>query len=275
MVSSKSERSAGGSSSGPLRPGGEPPPRFIIKPEDVSEGIVRLRGAEGHHARNVLRLGRGDRFVAVDGRGVEYEAEVEIRAADGLLGKVLRTTRRSREPLARVTLAQAVVKPPSLADVVTQATALGVSEFVLFECARSPRREVTTREIRHLESVAAAAVKQSLRAVLPKFTGPKTFDDVLAYGHGCDVAFLCKPDPGAEPLADVMGRKKPAPGKILVAVGPEGGFDADEEERAADAGFRVLDLGPRRLRAELAGAIACALIFYAVGDLGPAGRAGE
>ncbi len=85
---------------------------------------------------------------------------------------------------------------------------------------------------------------------------------------------MCKPDAAAEPLADAIGGKKAAPGKILVAVGPEGGLDAEEEERAADAGFRTLDLGPRRLRAELAGAIACALIFYAAGDLGPAGRGG-
>jgi 16S rRNA (uracil1498-N3)-methyltransferase len=59
-----------------------------------------------------------------------------------------------------------------------------------------------------------------------------------------------------------------------VAVGPEGGFDPAEEESAADAGFKILDLGPLRLRADLAGAVACALIFHASGDLGPVAPGG-
>jgi 16S rRNA (uracil1498-N3)-methyltransferase len=254
------------------RRGGEPPPRFIIAPDDVRDGVVRLSGAEGHHAKNVVRLGRGDFFVAVDGRGAEYEAQVEIRTADGLLGKVLRTTRRSREPIARVTLAQALLKPGELAEVVKQGTALGVAEFAFFECARAQRSELAPREVAHLKGVAAAAVKQSLRAVLPKISGPENFARVLARAHEADVALLCNRGAGAEPLADVVSRTSPAPSRFLVAVGPEGGFDADEEERAAASAFRPLDLGPRRLRAELAGPVACALVLYAAGDLGPAGR---
>lgn len=275
MLNSNSDATAGGSPERPEYPPGEPPPRFIISPEDVRDGIVRLAGAEGHHAKNVLRLGRGDAFVALDGRGAEYEAEVQIRTADGLLGKVVRTTRRSREPLARVALAQAVLKPGDLAEVVKQATALGVSEFVFFECARSQGRELGARELKHLEGVAVAAVKQSLRAVVPKISGPKTFADVLARGRDFDAALLCKRDPAAEPLADVVARHRPGANRYLVAVGPEGGFTAEEEERAAAAGFRTLELGPRRLRAELAGPIACALIFYAAGDLGSSRRGGR
>ncbi len=274
MVNSDPNTPAGGSPERPECPGGEPPPRFIISPQDVRDGIVRLVGAEGNHAKNVLRLGRGDIFVAVDGRGAEYEAQVQIRTADGLLGKVVRTTRRSREPVARVILAQALVKTPDLATVVKQATALGVNEFIFFEGARSEPREVTARELGHLEAVARATVKQSLRAVVPKLSGPKTFGDVLARGRDVDVALFCTSDPAAEPLADVVAQHQPGANRFLVAVGPAGGFAAEEEGRAAAAGFRPLELGPRRLRAELAGPIACALIFYAAGDLGPVRRGG-
>ena len=87
MVNSPAENSAGGSSGRPERPGAEPPPRFIIDPDDVRDDIVRLRGAEGHHAKNVLRLGRGDPFVAIDGRGVEYEAVVEVRSYSRYSGR--------------------------------------------------------------------------------------------------------------------------------------------------------------------------------------------
>ncbi|UCH77617.1 MAG: 16S rRNA (uracil(1498)-N(3))-methyltransferase [Candidatus Coatesbacteria bacterium] len=275
MVHSDPENPAEGRPNGARREEAEPPPRFIVGPEDVADGIVRLRGSEGHHAKNVLHLGRGDPFVALDGRGAEYEATVEIRTPDGLIGKVLRTTRRSREPLARVALAQALVKPPALAAVVHQATALGAHEFVVFECARSLRREFPPRERRHLEAVAQAAVKQSLRSVVPRLSGPQSFAETLKYGRDFELAFQCRPEATATPLAAVVGEGRPGPSRFVVMVGPEGGFTADEEEQATGAGWRPLDLGPRRLRTELAGPVACALILHAVGDLGPLGRSGE
>jgi 16S rRNA (uracil1498-N3)-methyltransferase len=73
-------------------------------------------------------------------------------------------------------------------------------------------------------------------------------------------------------LAEAIGNRKPGPSRFVVVVGPEGGFDRDERERALDAGFKTLALGPRRLRAYFAGAVACALIFHSSGDLGPTGR---
>jgi 16S rRNA (uracil1498-N3)-methyltransferase len=275
MVNSSFDSGGGGPAREAKKASGEPPPRFIIAPDDVHEGIIRLRGAEGHHAKNVLRLGRGDPFVAVDGRGVEYEAAVEILAADGLLGRIVRTTRRTREPRARIALAQALVKPAEIAAVVGQATALGVNEFTLFESARTRRRELHGREMRHLDAVAAAAVKQSLRAVLPEISGPRGFTSLLSYGREFDVAFLCRPDTKAEPLAEIVGGSVPGPSRFLVVVGPEGGFTSEEEENAANAGFRTLDLGPRRLRSVLAGPTACTLILYATGDLGPIPSPGE
>lgn len=275
MVQSDPEKPAPGRPQQSRREEAEPPPRFIVGPEDVADGIVRLRGSEGHHAKNVLHLGRGDPFVAVDGRGAEYEATVEIRTPDGLLGKVLRTTRRSREPLARVVLAQALVKPQALAAIVHQATALGAYEFVVFECARSLRREFPPRERQHLEAVARAAVKQSLRSVVPRISGPQSYAETLKYGRSLEVAFQCRPEAGATPLAAVVADGRPGPSRFIVMVGPEGGFTADEEEQATGAGWRALDLGPRRLRSELAGPVACALILHAAGDLGPWGRAGE
>jgi 16S rRNA (uracil1498-N3)-methyltransferase len=262
MVNSSFDSGGGGPAREAKKASGEPPPRFIIAPDDVHEGIIRLRGAEGHHAKNVLRLGRGDPFVAVDGRGVEYEAAVEILAADGLLGRIVRTTRRTREPR-------------EIAAVVGQATALGVNEFTLFESARTRRRELHGREMRHLDAVAAAAVKQSLRAVLPEISGPRGFTSLLSYGREFDVAFLCRPDTKAEPLAEIVGGSVPGPSRFLVVVGPEGGFTSEEEENAANAGFRTLDLGPRRLRSVLAGPTACTLILYATGDLGPIPSPGE
>jgi 16S rRNA (uracil1498-N3)-methyltransferase len=46
----------------------------------------------------------------------------------------------------------------------------------------------------------------------------------------------------------------------LLAVGPEGGFAADEVARAVAAGWRIVDLGPRILRVETAALLLVAMV---------------
>ena len=50
--------------------------RFYIAPETWNASAPILRGSEAHHARDVLRLKRGDKAVLFNGRGRELTAEV-------------------------------------------------------------------------------------------------------------------------------------------------------------------------------------------------------
>ena len=58
-------------------------------------------------------------------------------------------------------------------------------------------------------------------------------------------------------------------GGILLIIGPEGGFTAEEAEAAQQAGFQLCSLGPRILRAETATLAAAALVQYLFGDWQP------
>jgi 16S rRNA (uracil1498-N3)-methyltransferase len=64
-------------------------------------------------------------------------------------------------------------------------------------------------------------------------------------------------------LVEIAGA---APGPIAVAVGPEGGFDADEFALVQRAGYHLARLGPRVLRTETAGLAALAALQSTVGD---------
>ena len=55
---------------------------------------------------------------------------------------------------------------------------------------------------------------------------------------------------------------------IAVFIGPEGGFDSSEAEKAMDSGFIPVTLGPRILRTETAGVAVTAMIMYELGDMG-------
>ncbi len=57
--------------------------------------------------------------------------------------------------------------------------------------------------------------------------------------------------------------------EVSLLVGPEGGLEADEVELARQAGFQVVSLGRRVLRAETAALVAAALVLYELGEFSP------
>jgi 16S rRNA (uracil1498-N3)-methyltransferase len=57
-----------------------------------------------------------------------------------------------------------------------------------------------------------------------------------------------------------------AAGAVTIAIGPEGGFHADEVAAARASGFTTVSLGRRVLRAETAALVALALCQHRWGD---------
>ena len=70
------------------------------------------------------------------------------------------------------------------------------------------------------------------------------------------------------PLRDALGEPSTRPRTVAIAIGPEGGFSRDETTAARDAGFMLVDMGPRILRTETAALVALALVQARWGDLG-------
>src|SRR6266436_9318295 len=103
--------------------------RFYISPENWNPDALSLRDAEAHHARDVLRMERGDKAVLFNGRGREITAEI----VDLERGEVhLRKLHESSTPLlrCRITLGQAIPKGKNIELIVQKAVEIGASEIV-------------------------------------------------------------------------------------------------------------------------------------------------
>src|SRR4029453_15120104 len=103
--------------------------RFYISAENWNPDALRLRDAEAHHARDVLRMKRGDRAVVFNGRGREFTAEIVEFAKNEVR---LRKLQESETPplRCRITLGQAIPKGKNMDLIVQKAVEIGATEIV-------------------------------------------------------------------------------------------------------------------------------------------------
>lgn len=206
---------------------------------------------EARHCIKVLRLTEGDEIMLTDGTGNFYKAGI-----NGIGGKrctVSVTETIFQEPLwkGHHHIAMAPTKNMDRNEwFAEKATEIGFDELTFLNCRYSERKVIKTERI---EKIMVSAIKQSLKARLPKVNEMVSFDAFIA-GVQCEQKFIAHCYQGEKPrLKDVL-----QPGKdALVLIGPEGDFSEDEVRKAIEKGFIPVSLGQSRLRTETAALVAC------------------
>jgi 16S rRNA (uracil1498-N3)-methyltransferase len=246
--------------------------RFVIHPEAIEADRVRFDADEAHHLARVLRLRPGALVEAADGGGRIFTVRIEGLGAREAWGTILDRSGEgtpARESACAITLAQGVLKGERMSWLIQKATELGVARIVPLETARVVRHVPAGRlgdRQQRWERVAREAVKQCGRSVVPSVEAPRPLAAVLADAAAHDAAWLCW-EGGGRAVAEVaQGAGRPR--RLLLLIGPEGGFTVEEVAQAERAGARLVGLGPRILRAESAGLVMLALCQHLFGDLG-------
>jgi 16S rRNA (uracil1498-N3)-methyltransferase len=237
-------------------------PRFFIE-TDLAAGVtVDLPANVAHHAAHVLRLCDGDPVVLFNGRGGESTGRL---AARGRQVELTGHAAVERESPVAVTLVQAWIATDKLEWTVEKATELGVARIVLATTRRSVVRldaARLSRRVERLREIAIAACCQCGRNRVPPIVAFGDLAAALADAGAGATGVALQPD-ASRSLVDIAAA---TPGPLAIAVGPEGGFDADEFALLRRAGFELARLGPRVLRTETAGLAALAALQGTVGD---------
>ena len=243
-------------------------PQVFVRPEAVGADRVRFDADEAHHLRRVLRLRTGAVVQATDGTGRLYTIRLVALEVAGGWGAIEGRAEPERESPCAITLAQAILKGDRMSWLVQKATELGVTRIVPIETARVVARPATGGTARHTrwERIAREAVKQCGRVVVPVIDRPRAFGEATREIAGHDAAWVFW-EGGGQALARTAAEAG-SPTRLLLLVGPEGGFTPEEVAVAEAAGARLVSLGPRVLRAESAGLAAVAVCQFLFGDLG-------
>jgi 16S rRNA (uracil1498-N3)-methyltransferase len=238
-------------------------PRLFLERE-LSGSELALDEREAHYLGNVLRLQRGAELVAFNGRGTERQASVRAlhrRGADLELGD---TRAGLPESPLDLTLVQAIVKADPMDLIVQKSTELGVRSirpvYTEFSVVRLDG-ERAERRVEHWRRIAESACEQCGRHSPPQIAAPVDLGDCFDSIADANRRLALDVDTGT-PLARLV----PVPVALTLAVGPEGGFSAEDWRRLDRAGFEHVGLGPRVLRAETAALAACSLAQSLWGD---------
>lgn len=226
--------------------------RFFVEGTQSVGSVVEIGGSDAHKLAHVLRLRPGDRIEIVDSTATAFAAAIEttgrvVRA--GLLEVV--EDRSPYESLA-VEIAQAAPKGQRMDFVVEKCTELGATAIVPFFCERSVTRRLGAEKLARWRRLARVAAQQSGRHDVPPIREPMEFGALLETFDSYDaVLFAWELAPPA-PLLARLESVLPACRRVLVAVGPEGGFTHAEAEAASGRGATLISLGRRILRTDTA-----------------------
>ena len=224
-----------------------------------------LAEEESKHCLRVLRLNQGDLIHLTDGEGSLYEAELTALAAKRCTVCIRQCWRDYGARPYYLHLAVAPTKSPERYEwMVEKATEMGFDALTPFISAHSERRSGGKTE--RVKRVAVAAMKQSLKAALPRIHEPISLEALLRQpfeGH----KFIAHCQEGKRQdlevvLSEIAATVGPgAPPRFLILIGPEGDFSPQEVALAQAQGFVPVHLGPSRLRTETAGVLAVTLIY--------------
>ena len=206
---------------------------------------------ESGHCVRVLRLGENDGIVLTDGIGHFHKATIIQAHPKRCMVSIQETWEQPQPWPVHIHLAVAPTKNIDRMEwFVEKATEIGINAITCLNCRFSERREIKTAR---LEKIMISAMKQSLKATLPRLEGMTDFQRFVKQPFN-GRKFIAHCEEGDKRL---LKQTYLAGENALILIGPEGDFSREEIESALSNGFEPISLGDTRLRTETAALVAC------------------
>ena len=208
---------------------------------------VKLEGSEAHHLLHVMRGDIGQQVTLFNGHGAEFTCEIKDTTRRSVSLRVVQRVDIDRELDFDLTVGCALPKGDRQRFLLEKLVELGATRFVPLRTERTvvqPTEAVCQR----LRKWVIEASKQCGRNHLMQVTPGSRLTDYLSADFVADrlVSRLI-----AHPVVEERS-EVPNDGNLALAIGPEGGFTAEEIQLAKQHHWRPVSLGSRVLRIETA-----------------------
>jgi RsmE family RNA methyltransferase len=215
-------------------------------------GEVTIRDGRARHLLRVLHVQPADTVrVGI----IDADVGVGTVTDTGSDSVTLACTFGDRPPRPEVDLLLALPRPKVLRRLWAQLSALGVGRIILTNAERVERNYFDTHVIEPAcyRPLLIEGLQQARDTHLPPVTVHRQFrklvEDELDALSDASIRLVAEPG-GASPVHEAMARRGEA--RILLAVGPEGGWNRFELELLEAHTFRRVSMGARTLRTDTA-----------------------
>jgi 16S rRNA (uracil1498-N3)-methyltransferase len=224
---------------------------------------VLLQGSEAQHLTRVMRGKCGDRVELFDGSGWQWSAEIVDVGRNEVTLKILSTEEADLEPALALTVGIALPKGDRQKWIIEKLVELGVTTVIPLTTSRGVAQPVDKALVR-LRNHVISASKQCGRNRLLEIGEVASLEAFLQ--RTAENRFIAHPKSAQMGVNNTVAetpREQEAcnisirdiqleSGAAVVAIGPEGGFSAEEATAAAQLQWKLVDMGPRILRIETA-----------------------
>jgi len=239
--------------------------RLFINPNRLSDeidldGELKLRSDESHYLSRVMRMRSEDLLEVVDGKGHLWNAQIvekkTIKLTNGF-DKPLQEVSR-KKPLISIA---AVIPKKGFENFIQMSCEIGVDIIQPLISKRSVVKECHKEKIIRYQKIIHEAVEQSERLWSPELMPVLTFTNwINDLPSEAKIGFATTRIEGLQDCVNWLKEKPYNVNQVWMVIGPEGGWNKDEEALAFDSGFVGVSMGETILRTSTAAVSACQLM---------------
>lgn len=246
---------------------------FFAEQEAKQGDYFYISGSDYNHIRNVLRMKTGEEFL-VSCDGVSSLCRLDGFEGDSAVAEIIKENYQSTDLPVEIYLFQGLPKADKMELIIQKAVELGVHAIIPTEMSRCVVKlddKKKKSKTQRWQTIAESAAKQSKRSAVPTVYDAVSYKEALSMAEKLDVLMVpyeCAD--GMESTKRALDNIKVS-SKVGIIIGPEGGFEESEVEKAMAIGGESVSLGKRILRTETAAitAVGMAMLYcemYLGGD---------
>lgn len=239
-------------------------PHFFINSKDVNNDYIVVSNSSNYqHIVKSLRSKIGEKLLLIDENEIEYLTEIKEINRDNLIVDIIKKEKSSRKLPYELYLAQSPLRSDSQLTIIEKATELGVTGvYPIYTDNCALKKNVIEQKIEKWQNTMYAASKQCERANIPTCFPLSTLDEVMNCQKYNKIIALC--EKYTEKSLKQYLRENPinTDEKVLIIIGPEGGFSENEFNYFRNNSIPMLTLGDLILKAETAVIVTIGNIVY-------------
>ena len=239
-------------------------PQFLISSNNVENNMIKISDKENYnHIAKSLRIKKGEKLLLIDENQIQYETTVSDVNAGEIVATIKNSYKSQRKLDFKLYLAQVPLRSDAQGIIIEKATELGCDGvFPVYSDNCAVNKSVIEKKIPKWQRIMYEAFKQCERAYIPRCFDITTINELIEKNKDCKIIAFCERYTEKTLHEYLMECPIKKDEKVIVIIGPEGGFSENEFNLFKQKNITMLTLGDLILKAETATIVALGNIIY-------------